>query len=66
MKLSMNRERRIALGKVFFDLGKYILTVGVIGAFFIESIEILNMIWALIVSITILLLAYYITPKDKK
>lgn len=61
----MNKERRTALGKVFFDLGKYILTVGIIGAFFTETVDIVYMIWALVVSIIILILAYYITPKDK-
>ena len=61
----MNRERRKELGKVFFDLAKYLLTIGVIGPFFLNSFDIVYFIFGIMISIVILIIAFYITPKDK-
>ena len=62
-----NRERRKEVGKVFFDLSKYLLTTIAVGSF--VSKETLNtkaLIIALIASGTAILVAYYIYPSDKE
>lgn len=62
-----NRERRKEVGKVFFDLSKYLLTTIAIGSFVSrESLNIKALIIALIASGISMLVAYYIYPPDKE
>lgn len=62
-----NRERRREVGKVFFDLSKYLLTTIAIGSFVVkESLSVKALIIALIASSIAMLVAYYIYPPDKE
>jgi len=61
----MNRDRQKAVGKVFFDLTKYLLTTVAVSSFMTENFKIGKFIIGIIVAFLILIVAYYITPKDK-
>ena len=62
----MNRERRKEAGKVFFDLSKYLLTAVAAGSFISDKPFDWDMILiAVVTSFCILVIAYFITPKDK-
>ena len=61
----MNRERRKELAKVFFDIGKYLLTVAGVGSVISKNYDIVSLVIAGIASFIMLTLAYYVTPLDK-
>jgi len=62
----MNRERRKGIAKVFFDLAKYLLTAVAVAPLVSEDFKVRNIVIALIIAFIILIIAYYVTPKDKK
>lgn len=62
----MNHERRKALGNVFFDVSKYLLTSIAVGTFIVQNINTIAFAASLIASFVLMALAYYITPKDKE
>jgi hypothetical protein len=59
-----NRKRREKLGNLFFDLVKFILTAVVIGGFLIDTIKFPHIVYGLIISTILMIIAYFITPKD--
>lgn len=61
----MNRERRKVIGNVFADVAKYTLTAGVLGSLLSEKFSLLLYFVTGILLIVFMVLAYYITPKDK-
>ncbi len=61
-----NRERRKEVGKVFFDLSKYLLTTVAIGSLLTKDVNAFTTAVAAISSFTLMALAYYITPIDKE
>jgi len=61
----MNRERRRALGGVFFDVAKYLLTTTAVGSFVIKNVNIMASVVACVASFGLIAIAYYITPQDK-
>lgn len=62
-----NRERRKEVGKVFFDLSKYLLTTIAVGSFVVkESLSVNAFIIALLASSVAMVVAYYIYPQDKE
>ena len=62
-----NRERRREVGKVFFDLSKYLLTTGAIGSLIVkESFNLKALIIGLVLSSIAMIVAYYIYPPDKE
>lgn len=61
-----NRERRKEVGKVFFDLSKYLLTTIAIGSLLAKEVNTLTTAVATISSFVLMALAYYITPLDKE
>ncbi|OGP76162.1 MAG: hypothetical protein A2W09_02130 [Deltaproteobacteria bacterium RBG_16_50_11] len=61
-----NRERRKEVGKVFFDLSKYLLTTVAIGSLIAKEVNALTTAVAAISSFMLMALAYYITPLDKE
>jgi hypothetical protein len=60
-----NKDRRKELGKVFFDVGKYLPTGVVIASLFGEKVKLPMFFMGLLLSIITLLMGFYITPKDK-
>ena len=62
----MNWERRKALGSVFFDVAKYLLTTTAVGSFVVEDINLVASTIAGIGSFVLIALPYYITPLDKE
>ena len=62
----MNWERRKALGNVFFDVAKYLLTTTAVGTFVVEEPKLLALAIAVTTSFVLMALAYYITPQDKE
>jgi hypothetical protein len=62
----VNWERRKALGGVFFDVAKYLLTTTAVGTFVVENPKFLALAIAVATSLTLMALAYYITPQDKE
>jgi len=61
-----NRERRKEVGKVFFDLSKYLLTTVAIGSLLSKEVNTVTTAIATISSFVLMALAYYITPLDKE
>jgi hypothetical protein len=61
-----NRERRKEVGKVFFDLSKYLLTTVAIGSLLSKEVNAITTAIAAISSFVLMALAYYITPLDKE
>ena len=61
-----NRERRKEVGKVFFDLSKYLLTTIAIGSLLAKEANAVTTAVATIASFMLMALAYYITPLDKE
>lgn len=62
----MNWERRKALGNVFFDVAKYLLTTTAVGTFVVEETKLIALAIAVMTSFVLMALAYYITPQDKE
>ena len=62
----MNRERRKALGKVFFDVAKFLLTTTAVGSFVVKDVNILASVISCVASFGLIAIAYYITPQDKE
>ena len=62
----MNWERKKALGNVFFDVAKYLITTTAVGSFVIEDINLLASTIAVGFSAGLMAVAYYITPPDKE
>ena len=62
----VNWERRKALGNVFFDVAKYLLTTTAVGTFVIEEVKFIAFAVAVTTSFVLIILAYYITPPDKE
>ncbi len=61
-----NRERRKEVGKVFFDLSKYLLTTIAIGSLFSKDVNLATTSVAAGASFLLMALAYYIAPLDKE
>jgi len=59
-----NRKRREKLADLFFDLVKFILTAVVIGGFLTDTIKLFPIIYGLTISTILMIIAYFITPKD--
>lgn len=64
--VSMNRKRREELGKVFFDVAKYLLTTTAVGSFLTSNLKVVAALIACAASFALILIAYQITPKDKE
>ena len=64
--LIANRERRKALGNVFFDVAKYLLTTTAIGSFVVHDVNAVASAVATLASFAIIAVAFYITPQDKE
>jgi hypothetical protein len=62
----VNWERRKALGNVFFDVAKYLITTTAVGSFVIEDVNLLASTIAVSASAGLLGVAYYIIPPDKE
>ena len=62
----MNWERRKALGNVFFDVAKYLLTTTAVGSFVVEEVNLMASVIAIATSLAVIVVAYYITPPDKE
>jgi hypothetical protein len=62
----VNWERRKALGNVFFDVAKYLLTTTAVGSFVVEEVNLAASTVATIGSFALIAIAYYITPPDKE
>ena len=62
----MNRERRKALGAVFFDVAKYLLTTTAVGSFVVRNVNPVVSIVAVGASFIIIVVAFYTTPQDKE
>jgi hypothetical protein len=62
----VNWERRKALGSVFFDVAKYLLTTTAVGSFVVKDINLVAAGIAVAASFALIALAYYITPLDKE
>jgi phage shock protein PspC (stress-responsive transcriptional regulator) len=62
----MTRERRKVIGNIFADADKYTLTAGVIGSILSGKYFSLASVLVGIFFVVFMLLAYFITPKDKK
>jgi hypothetical protein len=62
----MNRDRRTVIGNIFANAATYTLTAGIIGSFFAGKFEILVSIWSGVVFTILVIIAYFITPKDKE
>jgi hypothetical protein len=62
----VNWERRKALGNVFFDVAKYLLTTTAVGTFVVEETKLIALAIAVTTSFVLMALAYYITPQDKE
>ena len=62
----VNWERRKALGNVFFDVAKYLLTTTAVGTFVVAETKLIALAIAVMTSFALMALAYYITPQDKE
>jgi len=62
----MNRERRKALGNMFFDVAKYLITSAAIGSFVVQDINLVAFAVSITFSVITVGTAYYIIPKDRK
>jgi hypothetical protein len=65
IRLAGNRERRKEVGKVFFDLSKYLLTTVAVGSIISEEVNMYAVVIAIIASFGLMALAYHITPPDQ-
>jgi len=62
----MNRNRRKALGNVFFDVAKYLLTTTAVGSFVVKDVNLVASAIASPASFVLIAIGYYITPQDKE
>ncbi len=62
----MNRERRKVIGNIFADAAKYTLTAGVISSILSGRFIVLITILLGLTFFLFVLLAYFVTPKDKE
>lgn len=62
----VNRERRKALGNVFFDVAKYLLTTTAVGSFVVKDVNLVASAIATLASFALIAIVYYITPQDKE
>ena len=62
----MNVGRRKALGNVFFDVAKYLLTTTAVGSFLVKDVNIFASIIATLASFGLIAVAYYITSQGKE
>ena len=61
-----NRKRREKLADLLFDLGKFILTIGVVGSIFTGNFKLLYLIVGVLCTLALVSIAYFLTPKDKE
>ena len=61
-----NRKRREKLADLLFDLVKFILTVGVVGGIFTDTIKFPYLIVGVCCTFVLVSIAYFLTPKDKE
>ncbi|MBI2082013.1 MAG: hypothetical protein HYT76_00440 [Deltaproteobacteria bacterium] len=59
-----HRERRKALGGLFFDVAKYLLTTIAVGSFLAKDASLVSSAVAIFFSFVLIVLAFYITPQD--
>ena len=64
--LVVNRDRRKALGSMFFDVAKYLLTTTAVGSFVVKDVNLIASAIATLASFGLISIAYYITPQDKE
>lgn len=62
----MNRDRRKALGNMFFDVAKYLLTTTAVGSFVVKDANLIASAIATLASFGLIAIAYYLTPQDKE
>ena len=62
----MSRDPRKALGNVFFDVAKYLLTTIAVGSFVVKDVNPVASAIATFASFALIAIAYYITPQDKE
>ncbi|MEW6619358.1 MAG: hypothetical protein AB1422_08495 [bacterium] len=61
-----NRKRREKLADLFFDIVKFILTVGIIGSLITGIFKPLYLMSGIICAILLTIGAYFLIPKDKE
>ncbi len=67
LDMAKGRERRKEVGKVFFDLSKYLLTTIAIGSFVSrETLNFKALVIALIAAAVAMFVGYYIYPQDRE
>ena len=62
----MNRKRREAIGNMFLDVAKYLITSTAISSFVVANINITAFAVSVIFSTGIIAMAYFIIPQDKE
>jgi hypothetical protein len=62
----MIRDRRKVVANIFADAAKYVLTAGIIGSLVTEKLSFLFGLSMLLLCIVLILMAYFMTPKDKE
>ena len=61
-----NRKRREKLADLFFDLVKFILTIGVVSSIFTGNFKFSYLIGGISGAFVLAASAYFLTPKDKE
>ena len=54
------------MGQVIFDVAKYLLTTTAVGTFVVEEVNFVALAIAVIFSVGLMAIAYYVTPLDKE
>jgi hypothetical protein len=62
----MNKDRRKVIANIFADAAKYTLTAGAIGGILAGKMPLASGILLAMVFVVFILLAYFLTPKDKE
>ena len=62
----MNRERKKALGKVFFDVAKYLLTTTAVGSFVVKGVNIIASVISCFSLFGLIAIAYYNTSGQEE
>ena len=62
----MNRKRREAIGNMFLDVAKYLITSTAISSFVVEKINLTAFAVSVTFSAGIIAMAYFIIPQDKE
>ncbi|MEK7813146.1 MAG: DUF6722 family protein [Candidatus Desantisbacteria bacterium] len=57
-------SRRKEIGKMFVDVAKYILTIGIIGSLFTDRLTIKMAMGGVVASVVFLVVAFFVIPQD--